>query len=159
VRTAAVRLAAAAVAAALLLVPLGCGGDGGDGRPELYSTERVRSAFERVGMETASTLESSWLILPAFAREGAGFLSAAIKDPSGTVLTRYDVAAAVFASIADARAALPQAIRDEPGHLVRRFENVVVVVSGLTFRPTSLPPELVAAIRLLRTGEEWSEQG
>jgi hypothetical protein len=151
--------AARLVAAALLVAAAsGCGG-GTQSREVVYAAEQVRQAFERVGMETVASPASSELVPAWFAPAGVTFLTAAIRDPSGTVLLRYDVQAGVFASVEAARAAMPQAVSDEPTRLVRRFQNVIVAVTGVSFRPTSLPPELVAAMRRVRTGEEWSEQG
>jgi hypothetical protein len=158
-----VRALAAGVAALCLLAAApGCGGGGppaADAGETVYPAEQVRQAFERVGMETVASPAGSELVPAWFAADGSTFLSAAIRDPSGTVLLRYDVQAGVFSSIEDARAAMPRAVDDEPTRLVRRFNNVIVAVTGVSFRPTSLPPELVAAMRLVKTGEEWSEQG
>jgi hypothetical protein len=157
----AARLAAGLAAALLVAAASGCGGGtqaaGGD--DTLYSAEQVRQAFERVGMETVASPARSVLVPAWFATDGLTFLHAAIRDPSGTVLLRYDVQAGIYASVEGARAALPRAVGDEPTRLVRRFHNVIVAVTGVSFRPTSLPPELVAAIRRVQTGEEWSEQG
>jgi hypothetical protein len=150
-RTGGARIPLAFMAVALLLGQTGCGSSGdaeqGEG-PGVYTTDQVRAAFERAGMETAAEVESE--LHPRFADGDVSVVNAAVRDPSGTVIYRYGVLAAVFPSAADALAALPRATREERSYLVRRFGNVIVGVTGFTFRPTSLPRDVAAAMSRLR---------
>jgi hypothetical protein len=151
------RLAVFLAVGASAIVPLACGG-GGDGSATgapsgSYSSTRVHAAFEHLGMEAVTSSESTSRLTARFTQQGLSFVTAAIKDPSGTVINRYEVLATVFPSVADARAGLPRAVGDKT-YLVRRFRNVIVAVTGLTFRPTSLPPGIIAAMKRLSTGAE-----
>jgi len=144
------RLALALLVVSLLLAQTGCGSDAED-RPSPYSPDQVRAAFERAGMEAVIAKNEP---PPLFADRGVSVVNAAVRDPSGTVIYRYAVVAGVFPTAADAAEALPQATREEPSYLVRRFANVIVGVTGFTFRPTSLPRDLAAAMGRLRTAAE-----
>jgi hypothetical protein len=140
---------------ALLLAQTACGSDAEAG-PSPYSADQVRVAFERAGMEAVIAKNKP---PPLFADRGASVVNAAIRDPSGTVIYRYAVVAGVFPTAADAAGAMPQATRDERSYLVRRFANVIVGVTGFTFRPTSLPHDLVVAMRRLGTAAEADRAG
>jgi hypothetical protein len=144
------RCAVTLLVVSLLLAQTGCGSDATD-RPSPYSPDQVRAAFELAGMEAVIAEHEP---APLFAEHGASVVNAAIRDPSGTVIYRYAVVAGVFPTAADAAEALAQATREEPSYLVRRFANVIVGVTGFTFRPTSLPHDLAAAMgRLQRAAE------
>ena len=138
------------------ILPLACGGKGDETarvQSGSYSAERVQAAFQHAGMEAVESSQSTERLTERFTHDGLSFVDAAIKDPSGTVIYRYQVIATVFPSVVAARAAMPGATREQ-AYLVRRFRNVVVAVTGLTFRPKSLPPGVTAAMERLSTGAE-----
>ena len=126
--------------------------------PGSYSAEQVQVAFQRVGMEAVTSSQSVERLTDRFRQEGLSFVDAAIKDPSGTVIYRYHVIATVFPSVAAARAATPGATLAH-AYLVRRFQNVIVAVTGLSFRPTSLPPGVIAAMKQLSTDTKLEASG
>jgi hypothetical protein len=155
-RRIALRVAVLLALASSGLLPLACGGKGDETagvQPGSYSAERVQAAFQHAGMEAVQSSQSIERLTERFTQDGLSFVDAAIKDPSGTVIYRYQVLATVFPSVVAARAAMPGATR-EHAYLVRRFRNVIVAVTGLSFRPKSLPPGVIAAMERLSTGAE-----